>query len=274
MTVAPDVSYANDFRIFDAQTHIASEKLEAYRAGPRLRTLYPVNTAEHLIALLDRHAVAKALALTPCLVSGGDYIDPNHEKSNELIAGEVRKFPDRLIGVARVNPNYGARAIEMLEYAATKLGLRALKLHPMCEFFYPHHQYLPALFDVAARHKIPVLIHTQEGPLMNAAGFLDLAQSFPTVPVILYHFGGPNAVPVAKRAPNMYLETSFCYQTHIVAAARALGPERIIFGSDAPFNSPIPEIMKVTTIPETFMSKADKQLILGGNLARLFNIEL
>jgi predicted TIM-barrel fold metal-dependent hydrolase len=162
----------------------------------------------------------------------------------------------------------------MLEYAITKLGLRALKLHPMCEFFYPNHQYLPALFEVADRHRIPVLIHTQEGPLMNAAGFLDLAQNFPKVPVILYHFGGPNSVPVAKRAPNMYLETSSAYQTHIVGAVRALGPERIIYGSDAPFSSPVPEIMKITTIPETFLSKKAKQMILGDNLARLFNIEL
>lgn len=268
------VPYAEQFRIFDAQTHIASERLEAYRSGPRLRTLWPVNTSKQLVSLLDENAVEKALALTPCLVSGGEYIDPNHEQSNEFIAAEVKKFPSRLVGVARVNPNYGRRAVEMLEYAFTNLGLRALKLHPMCEFFYPNHQYLPALFEVAERHKAPVLIHTQEGPLMNAAGFLDLAQNFPKVPIVLYHFGGPNAVPVAKRASNIYLETSFSYQTHILGAARALGPERIIYGSDAPFNSPVPEVMKITTIPDTFLSREAKQMILGGNLARLFNVEL
>jgi predicted TIM-barrel fold metal-dependent hydrolase len=266
--------YAEEFRILDAQTHIASERLEAYRSGPQMRTLYPVNTGEQLVTLLDATGVHKAVALTPCLVTGGEYLDPNHEQSNALIAREVKKFPDRLFGVARVNPNYGSRAVEMLQYAIETLGLRALKLHPICEFFYPTHRYLPPLFELADRHNIPVLIHTDEGPLTNAAGFLDLAQNFPNVPVVLYHLGGPNAVQVAKRAPNMFLETSFAYQTHILGAARALGAERIIFGSDVPFNSPEPEIMKITTIPDQLLSHESKQLILGGNMARLLRIDL
>jgi len=266
--------YAEQFRILDAQTHIASERVEAYRSGPQMRTLYPVNTGEQLIALLDETGVDKALALTPCLVGSGEFLDPNHEQSNEVIAREVKKFPDRLVGAARVNPNYGSRAVEMLRYAVETLRLRALKLHPICEFFYPSHPYLPPLFEVANEYNIPVLIHTDEGPLTNAAGYLDLAQNFPNVPVVLYHLGGPNAVQVAKRAPNVFLETSFAYQIHILGAARALGPERVIFGSDVPFNSPIPEIMKVTTIPDTLLSHEAKQLILGGNMARLLKIDL
>jgi predicted TIM-barrel fold metal-dependent hydrolase len=269
------VPYAGQFRIFDAQTHITSEQVSAYRSGPHLRTLWPVNASEHLVTLLDETGVDKAVALTPCLVTGGEYSDPNHERSNEFIAQQVKKYPSRLIGAARVNPNYGPRAVEMLEHAVKVLGLRALKLHPMCEFFYPSHPFLPPLFEVASQHHIPVLIHTDEGPLMDPTGFLDLAQNFPKVQIILYHLSaGANAVQVAKRAANVHLETSFAAQVHIVGAVRALGAERVIFGSDAPFNSPVPEIMKVTTIPDTILPRDAKQKILGGNLARLFNVDL
>ena len=270
----PGYPYMDEYRIFDAQAHIASDRLPQYREGGNLRTMSSVTAAGQLVELLDEAGIQKALVGAPCIVSGGpqELLDFNHEFLNGHIAQEVKKAPSRLIGVARVNPNFGPEAVKALEHAITTLGLRALKLHPLCEFFYPHHKCLPSLFEVAQRHKIPILIHSEHHIMAEPTGFLDLAEAFPKVNIIFYHFGGPNAIVVAKRASNMYLETSTVFQAYITRAVRVLGPERVIYGSDMPFVSPIPEIVKVTTIPDRILPKDVKRMILGGNLARLLGI--
>lgn len=266
--------YMDEYRIFDAQAHIGSDRLPQYKEGPTLRTMWAVTSAEQLLSFLDDNGINMALVGAPCIVSGGpqELLDFNHEFLNEQIAKEVKKAPSRLIGVARVNPNFGPQAVSALEHAITNFGLRALKLHPLCEFFYPHHKCLPSLFEVAQKHNIPILVHSEHHIMAEPTGFLDLAEAFPKVNIIFYHFGGPNAIVAAKRARNMYLETSTVFQAYITRAVRVLGPERVIYGSDMPFVSPIPEIVKITTIPDHVLPKDVKRMILGGNIARLLGI--
>ena len=50
---------------------------------------------------------------------------------------------------------------------------------------------------------------------------------------------------LAKTLPNFYLSTSGSYVPAIKAAYDAVGPDKIIFSSDAPFGNPAQEIEKV-----------------------------
>ena len=269
--------YMGKFKIFDSEVHLASDKIPEYSQEEYLRTLFPFRSAEDAISALDEFGIQKCILETPCLVCGGEeeFLDPNHNVSNKIIADAQAKYPDRIIGAARVNPNYGVEALEEFERCVKEYKLKALKLHPLCEFFYPTHRYLPPLFEIASDNNIPIMFHTGDGMITHAANFMDLAKNFPKVNMLLYHLGGAGAAKVAKERPNMFLTTSGRNaQIDKLRAIKELGAERVLYGSDMPFANPIPDILKITLIPDWRLSDEEKALVLGGNIARILNVEL
>ena len=77
-----------------------------------LRPLDDASNAEALIAVLDRVGVDRAIIYPPRWI-GGRHGDPEYREANAAVAEAVRAFPGRLSGGARVNPNYGAAAVEL-----------------------------------------------------------------------------------------------------------------------------------------------------------------
>jgi predicted TIM-barrel fold metal-dependent hydrolase len=80
------------------------------------------------------------------------------------------------------------------------------------------------------------------------------------------------ALAFAKRVPNTYLDTTEFYPSWWISeAVRTVGAERVLWGSDIPFNPFGEELDKLTkwsTTPEEAFPA-----VLGGNLARLLRIE-
>lgn len=272
-----DYDYAGKFKIFDSEVHLASDKIPEYSQEKFLRTLFPFRSVEDVISRLDEFAIQKCLLGTPCLPSGGakEFLDLNHQASNKIIADAQAKYPDRIVGVARVNPNFGEEALEEFERCVKEYKLKALKLHPICEYFWPGHRYLPPLFEIASESNIPIIFHTADGLLTHAANFLDLAKSFPKVTILFYHMGGSGGAKVAKERPKTYLTTSGRnHQVDKLKAIKDLGADRVIYGSDMPFANPIPEILTITLFPDWRLSDEEKALVLGGNMARILNVDL
>jgi len=76
------------------------------------------------------------------------------------------------------------------------------------------------------------------------------------------------AIDVAARNPNVFLETSgMPMHAKIVEAVERVGPDRVLYGSDAPFHHPAVELTKVRVsgLPQDL---ADR--VLGENGRRLF----
>ena len=53
----PGYPYMDEYRIFDAQAHIASDRLPQYREGGNLRTMSSVTAAGQLLELLDEAGI-------------------------------------------------------------------------------------------------------------------------------------------------------------------------------------------------------------------------
>ena len=51
----------------------------------------------------------------------------------------------------------------------------------------------------------------------------------------------------------------------------AIGAERVLYGSDVPFLSPVPQVGKVVYAD---IGETEKRMILGLNAARLFGVDL
>jgi predicted TIM-barrel fold metal-dependent hydrolase len=111
-------------------------------------------------------------------------------------------------------------------------------------------------------------------PPAQPAGLLPLAESYPGVKFIISNLGlriGADAAAIAKRCPNVYLETSLQTASVIKAVLGSLDLSRVLFGSCAPFGIPQAEIKKVNALPK--ISDEQKRNVLGENLSRLLALQ-
>jgi uncharacterized protein len=243
--------------IVDVHTHVGYTKY----VGDTLN-------AERLLRVMDETGIDKAVVI-PALSAGSPL-------EAYKAAEEVKKAPDRLVAFAAVNPKE-KDAVAKLEEAVVKYGAKGLKIHPTF-------QALPAddevwvypLVEKAQELKIPVMIHSGEGPYATPWQIGLVAMDFPKVTIIMAHIGlnslsyTEGAIKMAKKASNLILETAgVVYDNPITKACQAIASDRIIFGSDAPINNPLHEIKKIQVAK---ISEADKRKILGENIARILGL--
>src|SRR3954452_477390 len=130
--------------------------------------------------------------------------NPTYERANREIARIVEKYPGKFIGFAKHDPVAEAGSIRrLLTREVKELGLRGLKLHKT-----PTREVL----DTVAELKVPILFHPPK-----VADYHMIAASFPQVNFIMAHLGSfasqnwaehIAAIDLAKRYPNVYLESS------------------------------------------------------------------
>ena len=255
--------------IIDAHVHIHSDPKgfgEAYDAS-----------LDTLINLLNESDIDKAILLPiyPLV-------------SNTFIAEACRKYPDKLIGFASVNPLSEKKSIEQLEEDVFQYKLKGLKLHPRLQNFSLNDPHLIPLLQKAADMDLPVIIDT----FPNGAG---LEKSFPlqidgiadTVPrtkIIMAHFGGYrlwDALFVAKAHSNIYVDLSYTLlyfqgsslEKDLGFAIKKLGSNRCVYGSDHP------EMEIGTTFDASLevlsryqLSSKDMDNILGGTISSLISL--
>ena len=241
--------------IIDCHTHMGRGEILEYWWAVDL-------PAELVIKLEDKAGVDKAVIFPV------HYPPELYDRANVEVAEAAKKYPDRLIPFAKVAASH-PRAVEYLRRAMEELGARGLKLHS--------HEGFPTrpLMDVLQEHDLPLLIHTSErGPLE----LVPLIRAYPDVKIIIAHLGSPTnyyhqlqAVYLAERYDNVYLDTSVgsdIFENLKLAVERA-GPEKVLFGSDAPVYHPAVERKKIELLE---LSRRDEELILGENARRILGL--
>ena len=77
------------------------------------------------------------------------------------------------------------------------------------------------------------------------------------------------SVNMAKRSPNLYLETSgVSAEDKVALAVREIGASRVLYGSDLPFNDPAFEMAK---IQYANMTPDDRKMVLGESAKKLLD---
>ena len=205
---------------------------------------------------------------------------------NDIVAGAVKSYPDRFVGYARVNANYADILDDELNRCFDEHGFKGIKIHPYCDQVAGDDARYNPVWEFSSKHKAPVLIHTWNSmryydPICDyclPSLFNKVAENYPDAIIILGHTGGEydgvfEAIEVAKKHPNVYLDTasSRLYPDVIEMMVREVGAERILYGSDVPFISPVPQVGKIVYAD---ISESDKEKILGLNTAKLFGIDV
>jgi len=143
----------------------------------------------------------------------------------------VEAHGDRLGGVLWVNPHDPAWADDVPRAAAH--GFYGLKIHPVLDHYAVTRAALDEVFSCAREQGWPILTHTDvDGTPMDAAGYEPLIRAYPDVALVLAHLRW-GAIPLAKRYENVYLDTTYVDAQTVEVGVDALGPSKLLFGSDA-----------------------------------------
>jgi predicted TIM-barrel fold metal-dependent hydrolase len=180
----------------------------------------------------------------------------------------------RAVLCCQVNPNDGESAFGEIRQAATEWRMRVLKIMPAIYNIHMTGPLASQLMTTARELGLVVNIHSGGG-ISHPLGIGALARRFPDVTVLMDHMGyrewTSDAIEVARDNPNVYLGTTIAAvePSTVERAVRALGPERVVYGSNWPN---VYSDLAVEAIRRQRLGTEAEQLVLGGNLARILGM--
>jgi predicted TIM-barrel fold metal-dependent hydrolase len=172
---------------------------------------------------------------------------------NEYVADYVGRHPEKLIGFCSVDP-HDADAVEQLDHAVKRLGLRGLKVGPIYQNIHPQDERFLALMARAEALGVPVLIHQGTTfcsnvslELANPILLQPIALRFPKLRMLIAHMGHPwiaETLVLIRKHPHFYTDISALYYrpwqfyNALVLAMEYGVLDKLLFGTDYPFTTP------------------------------------
>lgn len=244
--------------------------LHCHLSGVPGRT--PEERLGKLLEYADRMGVARL-----CLFMGMEFAnDPSPEKlrqDNDEVLRALRAFPDRAFGFVYLNPRHTQASLDELNRCVRDGPMVGVKLWVARRCNAPE---LDPLVARATQLKAVVLQHTWLKITGNLPGestpfdLAELARRHPEATLICGHAGGDWETGLRAIRPhtNVFADLAGGDPTagFTEMAVRELGPQRVLYGSDAGGRSFASQLAKVygADLPERA-----KRLILGVNLKRL-----
>jgi predicted TIM-barrel fold metal-dependent hydrolase len=204
---------------------------------------------------------------------------------NESVRELTASFPDETLGFVSAN-GADPEAPQTVERHVREYGFRGVKLHQETDLPLTGLLACHPIYRKAAELNVPVLTHTwhQEeslgavstevyGMSLPVSILAELGRRYPETSFIFAHAGGiwEKAFQAVAPYPNLNVDVcGFDPERGVVEKAVAmLGAERVLFGSDAPGRSYAAQVAKVKYAD---LSEPERQLVLGGNAARLLGL--
>ncbi len=185
-----------------------------------------------LLASMDAGGVTTTWAFPFQSPRGAGYAAVNAE-----VAAAAEASGGRVVAFARSEPGEGFLA--ELE-SGLDAGARGIKLHTSLPGYDFSHPQLPDAFALAAERRAPILFHTGRAVPPFARDLAGLLERHPGAQVILAHCAIADLHAVcALRHPNIRFDTSLWNSLDVRALLAEAAPEQLVYGSDAPYYTPI-----------------------------------
>jgi uncharacterized protein len=198
---------------------------------------------------------------------------PAYRLPNDRVLEWAAESDGRLIPYCRLDP--AEEPVQEAERCLAR-GARGIKLHPRAQSFGFGNAAARAIFDVARAAKVPILIHAGRG-MPTMADLVDLALSYPEVPLVLAHGGIADQGIFASGLeghPCVLYDTSCFAPTDIVELFARAPAERIVFASDVPYGRPPGGLfLAMRAAAYAGLDEAERAMVAGGTMAAVLDGE-
>jgi predicted TIM-barrel fold metal-dependent hydrolase len=190
-----------------------------------------VGDYDQLEALMEQYGVSRAFMF--CLDEPDRH--PGFSAANDRTLAFAERSNGRLIPFLRLDLNESP--IEEARRCLA-LGARGIKLHPRAQKFTATDERLAPVFEIAAEHKVPILIHGGRGLPPIAAGLRSLVDRYPEATLIIAHAGIADLAELARcmaGRKGVLFDTSVWSPVDLLDFYRQVPPEQIVYASDFPY---------------------------------------
>lgn len=233
----------------------------------------PHQDAESLLAMMDRSGI-KQLAVCS---TGSIFSD--WRIGNEDAIALAEKYPDRFVPFVSMGPAFlKAELVEYLKRYKAR-NVRGIRLYPCHQTFRltNDHRVAKILETAEELHwpvMLPIRVIMNWGlPELNTGSIEAVVSSFPKLPFILSTVGNGEvnwARELMRVSPNVYLEISGLQGFRILDhAVKAIGTEKLLFGTGLPLMYPACSVVKVANARIT---PEQKFAISEGNARKLLGL--
>jgi len=290
-------------RIIDAHIHFYPEEVSAdpvkwgtaHREPWWTNCVAPVGrkslqgwaTSAVLLRDMDRAGIEK------CILMGWYWENQETcDLQNRWFIDLVKAYPDRLLAFAAVQPAAKQSALDALE-RALDAGLCGIgELFPQAQGFSFDDPYFARVLRIATERRRPVNLHVTD-PLVRTSAtikptplpdFVRLAEEFPTIKLILAHWGGglpfyelnPRVRQILQNVSYDCAASPLLYDKQIFRQVVDLaGSDRVLYGSDYPLllyprEQQLPEFKQLLNdVVTAGLTIEEQEKVLGKNLLRL-----
>ena len=225
--------------IIDMHAHVGPKQKD-YRAEV-VTDAYPhSNEIENYLRAMDKAGVDKAVTFGIL------------DLDNEYQAKIQKKYPDRIISFAWINPRQ-IDAPERFKHCVEDLELKGLKIHGFWhQTPYSSSDLFDPLVEICDKYHLPVILHTEGGSAFTTPLHAEeLAKRWPNVNFVMSHGGmwwcAREAILVAKRTKNLYFDNAAAETSVVTMWVDQIGADRVAMGSDWPWNY-LDGVVKTTEI--------------------------
>lgn len=157
------------------------------------------------------------------------------------------------------------------------LGLCGVKFHSEYQMFRPDEERMFPIYERIAELGLIAVFHGGWDPYCKGAvravpeSFANIAKRFPQMKIVAAHLGGMRLWDeveehIAGKLDNIWLDTGivskYIDDSRLFKIIKLHGAERVLFGSDCPWDDPLDEIKLISRLP---LSEHEKELIFYKN---------
>jgi predicted TIM-barrel fold metal-dependent hydrolase len=197
--------------------------------------------------------------------------------ANDDVLEAMRRYPGRILGYCFVVPGYFRESLEEIDRCLDR-GMIGVKLYNQYKIWDPA---VHPVIEKAIEERIPILEHagyptSREGwdaqPNMSHGGdFARAACLYPEAMLIEGHIGGGGdwewAIKQLRQSPSVYLDTSGSVidEGMVEMAARELGVDRLLFGTDMTMEGGVGKILAAD------LTRPQKERIFYKNMQQILD---
>ncbi len=206
----------------------------------------------------------------------------SHEFYDDYALKIYEKSGGKVVNFFVFDPRMAELDLAMIEKYHDNPAFVGIKIHPSDHGVWATDERYRACWEAAKKYDLPIMSHTwalTSNPKQKYATpeqFVQFIDEYPEVKFIYGHSGGrvsgiKEAVEIGKTRDNVYYDIAGdIYNRHLVEfIAKNVGADKLMIGSDQPwFELDVP----VGMVLGADLTSEEKELILGGNAARIFKL--